>query len=104
MGKRSKVVAKKSKTDEVPKKKVKTNEAEGFHNKNLGFGIFTSNIARNILRTALIILFMIMIQDKYVKYAVMKIVKNSNMVSKNVRDAIPLILISLVVFTVVSFL
>jgi len=86
------------------KKKVKTNEAEGFHNKNLGFGIFTSNIARNILRTALIILFMIMIQDKYVKDAVMKIVKNSNMVSKNVRDAIPLILISLVVFTVVSFL
>ena len=67
-------------------------------------GIFTSNIARNILRTALIILFMIMIQDKYVKDAVMKIVKNSNMVSKNVRDAIPLILISLVVFTVVSFL
>jgi len=82
----------------------KVRKTEGFHNRNLGFGIFTNNFARNILRTALIVLFIVMIQDKYVKDAVMKSVKNSNLVSKNIRDATPLIMISVVVFIVISFL
>ncbi len=86
------------------KKKRKGKKTEGFHNKNLGFGIFTNNIARNILRTALIVLFVLMIQDKYVKDAIMKSVKNTNMLSKNLRDSTPLILISLVVFAVISLL
>ena len=80
---------------------------EGFNNKGgaLGYGIFTNNLARNILRTALIVLVILLIQDKYVKDMLNKVMKNLPL-PKAMRNcsAMNLIVIALTIFLVLTFL
>lgn len=79
---------------------------EGFTNKGaLGFGIFTNNVARNVLRTALIVLILVLMQDKYVKNTInkgMKMLPLPKVMKSN--GAICLIIVAIVTFLVLTFL
>ena len=89
--------------EDINEDNITENSKEGFSNK--GYGIFSNDIGRNLLRTALIVLVLLVCQDKYAKDAIVSFFKKVPL-PKGLKDgqSVCLIVVAISVYLILTFL